>query len=90
MRRPYVGAASIVRSGDHAAGEYAALVRVAREAFRRGDLFEVVPGQSFFEPCPAPLSEVFRRLRERNPAPYGFLINLGAAEYLRPRARSHR
>ena len=33
-------------------GEYAAGVRVAREAFRRGDLFEVVPGQMFFEPLP--------------------------------------
>ena len=80
--RPYVGAASVPAPGDHVPGEYAALVRVAREAFRRGDLFEVVPGQTFFEPCPAPPSEVFRRLRERNPAPYGFLINLGEAEYL--------
>ncbi|HEX7128033.1 MAG TPA: anthranilate synthase component I [Thermodesulfobacteriota bacterium] len=80
--RPYVGAASVPAPGDHAPGEYAALVRVAREAFRRGDLFEVVPGQTFFEPCPAPPSEVFRRLKERNPAPYGFLINLGEAEYL--------
>ena len=40
------------------------------------------PGQTFFEPCPSPPSELFRRLRERNPAPYGFLINLGEAEYL--------
>ena len=39
-------------------------------------------GQTFFEPCPAPPSELFRRLRERNPAPYGFLLNLGAAEWL--------
>ena len=58
------------------------MVRVAREAFKRGDLFEVVPGQTFFEPCPSPPSELFRRLRERNPAPYGFLMNLGEAEYL--------
>jgi anthranilate synthase len=57
-------------------------VREAIEAFRRGDLFEVVPGQTFFEPCPAPPSEVFRRLRRRNPAPYGALLNLGEAEYL--------
>ena len=27
-------------------------------------------------------SEVFRRLRQRNPAPYGFLINLGRQEYM--------
>ena len=70
------------RAGDHEPGAYAAVVRVAREAFKRGDLFEVVPGQTFFEPCPSPPSELFRRLRERNPAPYGFLMNLGDAEYL--------
>jgi anthranilate synthase len=57
-------------------------VRLAREAFHKGDLFEVVPGQTFFEPCPAPPSELFRRLRERNPAPYGFLVNLGNDEHL--------
>jgi anthranilate synthase len=80
--RPYAGATRVERACDHAPGEYADGVRLAREAFRRGDLFEVVPGQMFFEPCPAPPSEVFRRLRDRNPAPYGFLINLGEAEYL--------
>jgi anthranilate synthase len=78
----YCAAEHVERRCDHAPGEYAAGVRIAREAFKRGDLFEVVPGQTFFEPCPAPPSEVFRRLRERNPAPYGFLINLGQAEYL--------
>jgi anthranilate synthase len=78
----YRAAERVERRCDHEPGEYAAGVRVAREAFKRGDLFEVVPGQTFFELCPAPPSEVFRRLRERNPAPYGFLINLGQAEYL--------
>jgi anthranilate synthase len=80
--RPYAGATSVPRGGDHETGAYAAMVRVAREAFKRGDLFEVVPGQTFFEPCPSPPSELFRRLRERNPSPYGFLLNLGDAEYL--------
>jgi anthranilate synthase len=79
---PYVGATSVARAGDHEPGEYAALVEVAKESFKRGDLFEVVPGQIFYEPCPAPPSEVFRRLRERNPSPYGFLVNLGDPEYL--------
>ncbi len=79
---PFVGAQRVARSCDHEPGEYAAQVRVARESFRRGDLFEVVPSQTLFEPCPAPPSELFRRLRERNPAPYGFLMNLGEAEYL--------
>src|SRR5882724_248272 len=56
--------------------------RPAREAFKRGDLFEVVPSQTFVAGSPRPPSEVFRRLREWNPSPYGFLINLGDAEYL--------
>jgi anthranilate synthase len=79
---PYVGTDRVPRSGDHARGEYAAMVRLARESFARGDLFEVVPGQTFFEACPSPPSELFLRLRERNPSPYGFLMNLGEAEYL--------
>ncbi|HLQ31063.1 MAG TPA: anthranilate synthase component I [Chloroflexota bacterium] len=69
-------------SVDHAPGEYAAGVALAKEAFRRGDLFEVVPGQTFSEPCRPSPAELFRRLRRRNPAPYGFLMNLGEAEYL--------
>ncbi len=79
---PFAGATSVVRDCDHAAGEYADLVEVARESFRRGDLFEVVPSRTFFEPCVAAPSEVFRRLRERNPSPYGFIMNLGEAEYV--------
>src|SRR5262245_5974467 len=79
---PYVGTSNVPDRGDHAPGEYAAMVRVARKSFARGDLFEVVPGQIFREACPQPPSELFRRLRERNPSPYGFLINLGEAEYL--------
>jgi anthranilate synthase len=80
--RVYEGAARSPRAGDHARGDYASLVRVARQAFKRGDLFEVVPSQTFFAGCPRPPSEVFRRLREWNPSPYGFLLNLGEAEYL--------
>lgn len=82
VAHPYVSSERVERPFDHEPGEYAEGVRIAREAFRRGDLFEVVPGQTFFGPCPAPPSELFRRLRERNPAPYGFLINLGENEYL--------
>jgi anthranilate synthase len=78
----YLGATEAAGAGDHAPGEYAALVRVAREAFKRGDLFEVVPSQTFTAPSPQPPSAVFRRLRDWNPSPYGFLINLGEAEYL--------
>ena len=79
---PWRAAKTIPREADHRPGEYADCVRAAHAYFRRGDLFEVVPGQSFFAPCAAPPSEVFRRLRTRNPAPYGALMNLGEGEYL--------
>ena len=79
---PYRPATTVERDCDHAPGEYAAGVRVAREAFRRGDLFEVVPGRTFFAPSPSAPSDLFRRLQKQNPAPYGFLINLGEGEYL--------
>jgi len=81
-RTPYVGAGAVERECDHESGEYAATVREAIEAFRRGDLFEVVPGQTFFEPCAAPPSVIYQRLKVRNPAPYGALMHLGEQEYL--------
>jgi anthranilate synthase len=62
-------------------GRYAAVVEQAKERFRRGDLFEVVPGHVFYERCASP-SRFYERLRERNPAPFEFLLNLGAGEYL--------
>ncbi|HYB42005.1 MAG TPA: chorismate-binding protein, partial [Candidatus Methylomirabilis sp.] len=80
--RAFAGAAAAPTAGDHARGDYAALVSVARQSFKRGDLFEVVPSQTFFAGSPRPPSAVFRRLREWNPSPYGFLLNLGDAEYL--------
>ncbi|TDH34410.1 anthranilate synthase [Pseudohoeflea suaedae] len=68
--------------GDHQPGEYAELVRKAKESFQRGDLFEVVPGQTFFERCESKPSEISRRLKTINPSPYSFFINLGNQEYL--------
>ncbi|HXP04973.1 MAG TPA: anthranilate synthase component I [Stellaceae bacterium] len=67
---------------DHAPGEYPALVEKAKQAFKRGDLFEVVPGQLFTRSCADTPSTVFERLKKANPAPYGALINLGAGEFL--------
>ena len=81
-RRSYTGAERVERACDHQPGEYARLVEVAKDAFKRGDLFEVVPGQTFIRACPLAPSEVFRRLRDWNPSPYGFLLSLGEAEYL--------
>lgn len=67
---------------DHGPGEYVKVVEKSREAFARGDLFEAVPGQQFGEPCSRTPSEVFRRLCQINPSPYGALINLGDGEFL--------
>ena len=64
-----------------APGRYAAVVEQAKERFKCGDLFEVVPGHVFHERCASP-SRFYERLRERNPAPFEFLFNLGDGEYL--------
>lgn len=80
--RAYAPASGIVAGSDHAPGEYAAAVEKARGAFKRGDLFEVVLSQTFREPCTSRPSEIFRRLRATNPAPYALFLNLGRDEYL--------
>ncbi|MCR9135878.1 MAG: anthranilate synthase [Alphaproteobacteria bacterium] len=67
---------------DHRPGEYADLVRKAKDSFKRGDLFEVVPGQMFQERCTSQPSAIARRLKVTNPSPYSFYINLGEGEYL--------
>jgi anthranilate synthase len=56
----------------------------AKEEFKVGNLFEAVLSQTFREKLDkdTPPSTLFRRLRERNPSPYGFFINLGEEEYL--------
>ncbi len=79
---PFVPADHDPGRGDHAPGEYAALVERAKEKFVRGDLFEVVPGQVFTERCESPPSAISKRLKQINPSPYSFFINLGEGEYL--------
>jgi anthranilate synthase len=62
-------------------GRYAAIVGRAKERFKVGDLFEVVPSHVFRARCASP-ARFYERLRERNPAPYEFLLNLGDGEHL--------
>lgn len=81
-KEPFKAGTKVPPRGDHAPGEYANLVEKAKESFRRGDLFEVVPGQMFFERCESRPSEISRRLKHINPSPYSFFINLGEQEYL--------
>ncbi|MBW4560931.1 MAG: anthranilate synthase [Mojavia pulchra JT2-VF2] len=70
------------QTADHQVGEYAKQqVEAALDYFRRGDLFEVVPSQNFFETCEEEPSKLFETLKQINPSPYGFIFNLGG-EYL--------
>jgi anthranilate synthase len=62
-------------------GRYARVVAQARERFACGDLFEVVPSHIFYGRCGSPAA-FYELLRQKNPAPYEFLFNLGAGEYL--------
>jgi len=62
---------------EHQFGRYAEIVRHSLEYFARGDLFEVVPSQTIYEPCSTAPSQVFKSLQKINPSPYGFIINLG-------------
>jgi anthranilate synthase len=66
---------------DPRPGEYARVVKQARERFARGDLFEAVPSHVFYGACGSPAA-FYERLRRRNPAPYEFFLNLGQGEYL--------
>ncbi len=70
-----------IQLSDHAPGEYANQVEKAFNYFKRGDLFEVVPSQKFFEACEESPAKLFQTLRQINPSPYGFIFNLGG-EYL--------
>ncbi|MBZ9980661.1 MULTISPECIES: anthranilate synthase [unclassified Mesorhizobium] len=82
IAEPFKTADRIPPRGDHEPGEYASLVRRAMDSFKRGDLFEVVPGQMFYERCETQPSEISRKLKSINPSPYSFFINLGEGEYL--------
>jgi anthranilate synthase len=62
-------------------GTYAQVVAQARERFACGDLFEVTPGHVFYGRCASPAA-FYELLRQRNPAPYEFLFNLGEGEFL--------
>ena len=79
---PFVSTTRNVPSGDHKKGEYANVARKAVEYFKRGDLFECVPGQTFYETVKCNPSAISKRLQQVNPSPYGFMINLGQQEYL--------
>ncbi len=72
---------ALTQTADHLPGEYAAKVETALDYFRRGDLFEVVTSQSFFESYDLPPTALFETLQQINPSPFSFIINLGG-EYI--------
>jgi len=71
-------------SRDTPEAEFSASVEKAKHEFAVGNLFETVLSQTFREKLDEDTtpSVLFRRLRARNPSPYGFFINLGEDEYL--------
>ncbi|QBR84292.1 anthranilate synthase component I [Legionella israelensis] len=79
---PYHSEDKPTKKADHEVGEYARIVELAKERFACGDLFEVVPSQTFYSHFTEQPSSLFRRMRQLNPSPYGFFINLGEGEYL--------
>ncbi len=79
---PFKSEGTLNTDADHHAGEYANTVHLAKEKFIAGELFEVVPSQTFYASVNETPSQIFKRLRLANPAPYGFFINLGEQEYL--------
>jgi len=72
------------QSRDTPPQEFSKAVERAKGEFKVGNLFEVVLSQTFREKLDknTPPSVLFRRLRSRNPSPYGFFINLGEDEFL--------
>ncbi len=82
IEEPFQPSSVVPPKGDHNPGEYASLVEKAKEKFRRGDLFEVVLGQMFYEQCKTQPAEISCKLKSINPSPYSFFINLGQQEYL--------
>jgi anthranilate synthase len=72
---------ALTKTADRAPGEYAAQVETALDYFRRGDLFEVVASQSFYESYDRSPVTLFETLQQINPSPFSFIFNLGG-EYL--------
>ncbi|HSE76700.1 MAG TPA: anthranilate synthase component I [Alphaproteobacteria bacterium] len=70
--------AAPVITSDHTPEEYATLVDRARERMRVGDIFEVVLSRTFTTAYAGAPSALFKRLKQVNPSPFEFLIQLGA------------
>ncbi|MEZ4307039.1 MAG: anthranilate synthase component 1 [Polyangiaceae bacterium] len=52
---------------------YARKVSELKAHIAKGDVFQIVPSRTFFEPCSAPM-EAYEELRARSPSPYMFYL----------------
>src|SRR5262249_37348056 len=57
--------------------EYDAMIDVAKEHIRAGDIFQVVLSQRFSAPFTLPPFSLYRALRQLNPSPFLFYLNFG-------------
>ena len=64
-------------TSDHRPGEYAEKVKETIAGTERGDFFEVVLSQVLSAGYPGTPKDLFENIRQRNPSPYEFLVNLG-------------
>ncbi|MBL8807857.1 MAG: anthranilate synthase component I [Rhodospirillales bacterium] len=64
-------------TSDLTAEEYAAMVDVARERMRVGDIFEVVLSRRFEASYQGAPSALFAKLKKVNPSPFEFYLQLG-------------
>ena len=65
---------------DHTPAEFQAKVERIRQGCKQGDFFEVVLSQTFSTPYGGAPTDLFRRIIQRNPSPYSFLVNLGGEQ----------
>jgi anthranilate synthase component 1 len=57
--------------------EFLAMVEMAKNYIRAGDIFQVVPSQRFSAPFTLPPFALYRSLRRINPAPFLFYLDFG-------------
>lgn len=74
---PFCPGVSSPKVSDHKVGEYANKVKEVVGGTKAGDFFEVVLSQKFSAGYPGTPRELFELIRQLNPSPYEFLINLG-------------
>jgi para-aminobenzoate synthetase component 1 len=75
--RPTVQPSAVASNFTRA--EFEAAVSRIREYIAAGDVYQVNLAQQFRGPCADPPFDVYRRLRARNPAPFGAYLDLGSA-----------